>query len=47
MTEEVMLYRRPNPYESVDERYVQENVIEKLLVNRVESMSLELSTFVD
>ncbi|MEN6519415.1 MAG: Gfo/Idh/MocA family oxidoreductase [Methanospirillum sp.] len=47
MTQEVTVYRRPDAYESVDERYVQENVIEKVLVNRVEPLNLELSTFVD
>ncbi|MEN6517174.1 MAG: Gfo/Idh/MocA family oxidoreductase [Methanospirillum sp.] len=47
MTQEVTVYRRPDAYESVNERYVQENVIEKVLVNRVEPLNLELSTFVD
>jgi predicted dehydrogenase len=47
MSQEVTVYRRPDAYESVDERYVQENVIEKVLVNRVEPLNLELSTFVD
>jgi predicted dehydrogenase len=47
MTQEVTVYRRPDAYESVNERYVQENVIEKVLVNRVEPLALELSTFVD
>jgi hypothetical protein len=47
MSQEVTIYRRPDAYESVDERYVQENVIEKVLVNRVEPLNLELSIFVD
>lgn len=47
MSQEVTVYRRPDAYESVNERYVQENVIEKVLVNRVEPLNLELSTFVD
>lgn len=47
MSQEVTVYRRPGAYESVNERYVQENVIEKVLVNRVEPLHLELSTFVD
>ncbi len=47
MSQEVTVYRRPDAYESVDERYLQENVIEKVLVNRVEPLNLELSTFVD
>lgn len=47
MSQEVTVYRRPEEYESVEERYVQENVIEKVLVNRVEPLALELSTFVE
>ena len=30
-----------------DERYVQENIIEKVLVNKVEPLKEELKTFVD
>ncbi len=47
MSQEVTVYRRPGAYESVNDRYVQENVIEKVLVNRVEPLQLELATFVD
>jgi len=47
MSQEVTVYRRPDAYESVNERYLQENVIEKVLVNRVEPLNLELSVFVD
>ena len=47
MSQEVTVYRRPDAYESVDERYVQENVIEKVLVNKVEPLALELATFVE
>ena len=47
MTQEVTIYRRPDTYESVNERYVQENVIEKVLVNRVEPLNRELQIFVD
>lgn len=47
MAQEVTIYRRPGAYESVDERYVQENVIEKVLVNRIEPLNCELQTFVD
>ena len=47
MSQEITVYRRPDAYESVNERYVQENVIEKVLVNRVEPLRLELSTFID
>jgi predicted dehydrogenase len=47
MSQEVTIYRRPDTYESVNERYVQENVIEKVLVNRVEPLHRELQVFVD
>jgi predicted dehydrogenase len=47
MSQEVTVYRRPGAYESVDERYVQENVTEKVVINRVEPLGLELATFVD
>jgi predicted dehydrogenase len=30
-----------------DERYVQDNIIEKVLVNKVEPLYVELKTFVD
>ena len=47
MSQEVTIYRRPETYESVNERYVQENVIEKVLVNRVEPLNRELQIFVN
>jgi len=47
MSQEVTIYRRPETYESENERYVQENVIEKVLVNRVEPLSRELQVFVE
>ena len=47
MSQEVTVYRRPETYESINERYVQENVIEKVLVNRVEPLNQELQVFVD
>jgi len=47
MSQEVTVYRRPETYESNNERYVQENVIEKVLVNRVEPLNRELQVFVD
>ena len=47
MTQEVMICKRPDEYESVDKLYMQENVIEKDLVNEVEPLNLELATFVD
>jgi predicted dehydrogenase len=47
MSQEVTIYRRPETYESVNERYVQENVIEKVLVNRIEPLNRELQIFVE
>jgi len=46
MSQEMYIYRRPQRYGSDEARYVQENVIEKVLVNKVEPLKQELSTFV-
>jgi len=47
MTQEVTIYRKPGQYHVEDERYVQENIIEKVMVNKLEPLKLELRTFVD
>lgn len=48
MTQEVFIYRKPDKYESDnDNRYLQENIIEKVLVNKVEPLKVELKTFID
>ena len=47
MSQEVTIYRRPETYESANERYVQENVIEKVLVNRIEPLNRELQIFIE
>ncbi len=47
MTQEVYVYRKPERYSSENERYVQENIIEKVLVNKVEPLKVELATFLD
>ena len=47
MAQEVYIYRKPEKYETKNERYVQENVIEKVLVNKLEPLKLELKTFID
>jgi predicted dehydrogenase len=47
MAQEVFVYRLPKKYEKENERYVQENIIEKVLVNKVEPLKVELKTFVD
>lgn len=47
MTKEVYIYRKPGVYLKEDERYVQENVVEKVMVPQVEPLKLELQTFVN
>ena len=47
MTQEVYVYRKPGKYRVEDERYMQENIIEKVLVNKVEPLKVELKTFLD
>jgi len=47
MTQEVYVYRKPGVYHSEDTRYVQENVVEKVMVPKVEPLKLELQTFIN
>ncbi|MEN6396276.1 MAG: Gfo/Idh/MocA family oxidoreductase [Methanoregula sp.] len=47
MSQEVTIYRKPGQYQFENERYVQENIIEKVMVNKVEPLKVELSTFID
>ncbi len=47
MTQEVYVYRKPGKYGLENERYTQENIIEKVLVNKVEPLKVELKTFLD
>jgi predicted dehydrogenase len=47
MTQEVYIYRKPGKYDVENERYMQENIIEKVLVNKVEPLKVELKTFLD
>ncbi|MGC9436308.1 MAG: Gfo/Idh/MocA family oxidoreductase [Methanomicrobiales archaeon] len=47
MAQEVSIYRKPDQYAAVNERYVQENIIETVLVNQVEPLKVELATFLD
>jgi len=46
MNQDVYIYRKPQKYREINSRYVQENIIEKVLVNRVEPLKEELKTFV-
>jgi predicted dehydrogenase len=45
MTQEITVYRRPDQFAVENQRYVQESVIETVMVNKVEPLKLELSTF--
>jgi predicted dehydrogenase len=47
MSQEVTIYRKPGRYQFENERYVQENIIEKVMVNKVEPLMVELATFID
>lgn len=47
MNQEIYIHRKPGQYSSENERYVQENIIEKVLVNKVEPLKVELATFLD
>jgi len=46
MTQEVFVYKKPGAYGQVNGLYRQENIIEKLLVNKVEPLKIELAMFV-
>jgi len=46
MNQEVYIYRKPQKYSEVNSRYVQENIIEKVLVSKVEPLKEELKMFV-
>ena len=45
MNQEITVYRKPGLYSIENHRYVQENIIEKVLVNKQEPLKRELSTF--
>ena len=45
MNQEITVYRKPGQYAIENHRYVQENIIEKVLVNKQEPLKRELSTF--
>ncbi len=47
MTQEVTIYRKPGQYQIEAERYVQENIIEKVMVNKLEPLKRELAMFVE
>jgi predicted dehydrogenase len=47
MTQEVIIHRKPGQYHVEAARYVQENIIEKVMVNTVEPLKRELETFIE
>ena len=47
MNQEIFIYRKPGKISFENERYTQESLIEKVLVNQSEPLKRELSTFLD
>lgn len=47
MNQEIYIYKKPKKYGVEGERYVQENLIEKVLVNKLEPLKEELKTFIE
>jgi predicted dehydrogenase len=47
MTQEIYVYRKPEQYRVEEQRYVQDNIIEKVMVGKVEPLKTELNTFID
>jgi predicted dehydrogenase len=47
MSQEVYIHRKPNQYSQENERYLQENIIEKVMVNKVEPLRVELAKFLE
>ncbi|MGA2934593.1 MAG: Gfo/Idh/MocA family oxidoreductase [Methanomicrobiales archaeon] len=47
MAQEIYVHHKPGQYIFEDDRYVQENLIEKVMVNKLEPLKVELSTFLD
>ena len=47
MSQEIAVYRKPGQYLIENDRYIQENIIEKVLVNKQEPLKRELSSFLD
>jgi len=45
MSQEIAVYRKPDRYTINNHRYIQENIIEKVLVTKQEPLRRELSTF--
>lgn len=46
MNQDIYVYKKPGKYGLENDRYMQENIIEKVLVNKVEPLKEELKTFI-
>ncbi|MEM2109731.1 MAG: Gfo/Idh/MocA family oxidoreductase [Candidatus Odinarchaeota archaeon] len=46
MDQEVFIYKKPTKYSVEDDKYVQENIIEKVLINKIEPLKEELKQFI-
>lgn len=46
MTQEVYIYRKPEKYLHDDNKYIQENIVEKVMVSKVEPLKVELNKFI-
>lgn len=47
MTQEVYIHHKPGQYLIENERYIQENILEKVMVNKQEPLKRELNTFLE
>lgn len=47
MSQEVTIYRKPDKFKLEANKYTQENIIEKVSVNKLEPLKVELTTFID
>ncbi len=47
MTQEIYTHWKPEAYGIERDKYTQENIIEKIIVNKVEPLKVELKTFID
>ena len=47
MTQEIYIYKKPQLYALEKGKYTQENIIERVLINKLEPLKVELQTFID
>ncbi|MBP2133095.1 putative dehydrogenase [Methanomicrobium sp. W14] len=47
MSRDVYIHRKPENYSIENDRYVQENIVEKVMVNKLEPLKVELSAFTE